>query len=234
MALVKKPKKVLKNKKKVGKKTAFETPFKKAGYLEKIEGTMTLQRMCKKFGVRFEPAKYFKEGNVSIRDITGTKRVIARSNLDRQEFVTKNLSKEKLKEITGRINSFAGGYGIMLQKVGLRESIQSFGQVKIHGLGHDTNIRIYKEEKYNYLQGKDKIFMVGGAEKKFCKIIKGRFRQDSAKAVNKMFGNQNMSQMLEYLAKSIGRGSVRLRYVKYGRRKPCFYDMIGTYDRTMF
>lgn len=225
MVRVKKAKKSVKKRKKPVKKNIFE----KTKYWRKIDGALLLQKTCKKFDVRFEPVKCFNKTIVRSSDLVGSNRVIARTDHSRRDFVTKRASNQRLKKIAQGINYFTDGKRFILQKVGLKQSIQSYGTILVYGV-HRGNSRIHisDEKEYIHRTGGNIIFLAPGGTT--YKTRKGRIQQDSANAINKTFGNQNISGMAEYIAQNIGDGMARLRYVRYKGRKPCFYDMTGSYQ----
>lgn len=207
----------------------------KFGTLQKIDGTIKLQRICRAYSVPFEPIKVYKYGEKPLAgDIRGADRIIVRVPSTRWEYTTKNASTERLEEIAADIAHRTGlprEWKFIIQKVGLRENIESYGTIILHNQNdlNDTYYETpYKTDKSQKKSDGD--FFVAHALIQPEHILKfdGNFlSQNSKKFVDENIGSQNAHEMMEYLKNKIKRGKyIILRFVKYEGEKKCFfYDM---------
>jgi len=203
-------------------------PVRHFGKMEKIRGTIELQKICQTFSIPFEPIKvYGRNSKFLLSDIEGADRILFRTESNRMERVVKG-APERLNRIAEHIKhaiSISGKSKFIVQKVGLRRNIERFGTININ-----SKMIQYFEERHNAAYEKiQPAFLLGGIWGGTPQFeFKGNeLNLGAGKLINKKLGNRNASEMLKYLQNRIGRDyTARLRFVKYRGKKQCFfYDM---------
>jgi len=225
---------------KIKSKTAFRTiglARKKFGYLKKIDGALELQKICKSFGIAFEPAIDIGQSvkGLRVRDLANAKRIIVRGPTERREFVVENLPKDKLAEVIRQIGLFISGHQgkFIVQKVGLREEVKSSGRVSLRRWLHEGQIKYqvwFDEVPYDKQQKTaSDVFLLTGKNQldaKYLTLEEGKFDGKRAKVINNKIGNQRASKMFEYLLSRLKDNTeANLKFVRYGGSELKFYSM---------
>jgi len=225
-------KKTSRIKKKTGQRKRPRLPSGKITWLGKVEGAARLQKICAAFGIPFEPIRVYRAGGrVKGRDLAGADRIILRLPRERREFITKNASPESLDVIANKIEHIAEPKDeFLVQKAGLRDSIESYGAVRIDKL---TKTFVYYtensyEKAHHNLPSKSRAdaFFATDGKQTTLKLQKGKLDPNARKLIDEKIGSLHAHEMVEHLSKQVEKGkTATLRFVRYRGKAPCFYDM---------
>jgi len=211
------------------KRTVRRKLFKRFG---KIKGTLELQKICKGWGIQFEPARLLQPGQrVTARMISGCDRVLIRYAEARNEFVLKGKNRQEIQKIADEISASAAKEEkpVILQKVGLREDITHHGGIRVcRNPEGCIEVKIGQSEYSQGITGKKTdydVFGTGTQPSIDFLAKRNRIAGENARAATRFFGNRNAPKFLEELAQRTGTTELFIRFVRYKRGKPVFYDM---------
>jgi len=205
-------------------------PAMRFGETDKIKGTVELQRICLAFSVPFEPAKLYERNSKFLpSDIKGADRLLFRSETNRMEYVVKGASPEILNKIPGFIKRLINGkVKVIVQKVGLRQDIESYGSIAVNS----KKIQYYEKQHNSDKASEQDVFLLGQAQlgsdlKPLLEFEGNKLSPDAGKFIDEKLGSQNAHEMVGYVQSKIENGyKAMLRFVKYKGKKQCFfYDM---------
>ncbi|MFH1391447.1 MAG: hypothetical protein ABIH20_04010 [Candidatus Diapherotrites archaeon] len=209
--------------------------FKKARVYGKIDGAIALQEICRRTNVPFDQFRVYEPREpVDIGWIKGAERILVRSKDDRKEYVLAGKNSREINEVLRSIRRGNNSQRIIIQKVGLREHISSYGQIKIEVNPITGQIRIsYGEKTQSPASIKNKGVFVAPVKKSLSSMA-SKLGKGEKLQINDMLGHPNAAEMIREVAHEICRdGKVaRVRYVRYLPRgnkgsEPYFYDLIS-------
>ncbi|MFH1224630.1 MAG: hypothetical protein V1676_02390 [Candidatus Diapherotrites archaeon] len=204
--------------------------------IDKISGTMELQRICDALGVNFERAReYGHNEKPNLNEYENCKRIIIRTAESRAEYGGKYACKhprDVLEDIDFQHRHDFWNRPYIVQRVGRREDIAQYGTITL-AKSRDGKAWTGYDFSNDASKAQDGVFWLLSIKKSF-RFKGGRLSPADSKSLNSAIGDKNIGRLAEHI---IGRAPqnisgalgwfAEIRYVKYkGKSRPYFYDMV--------